>query len=149
MTSLDISAPAQAQARSNVKLNFGEDDRHKTIVGDAFDVLADLAKSEREYDIVIVDPPSFAKSDREVSGALAAYRKINGLAIPLVAAGGVLVAASCSARVPADDFFKAVEGTLMRAGRKFRILEKTWHDVDHPVGFPEGAYLKTGFYRLF
>lgn len=149
VTSLDVSEPALAQARANVRLNFGADERHAVLQGDAFDVLADLARSEKEYDLVIVDPPSFAKSDREVPGAIAAYRKINGLAEPLVAPGGILVAASCSARVPAGEFFKVVEGTLMRAGRKFKILEKTYHDVDHPIGFPEGAYLKTGYYRLW
>lgn len=148
VTSLDISTPALEQAKANVRLNFGDDDRHETLAGDAFAALEALAKSDKEFDVVIVDPPSFAKSDKEIPGALAAYRKINKLALPLVAPGGILLAASCSARVPAEDFFRTVEAVLHASGRGFKLLDKTFHDVDHPIGFPEGAYLKSGFYRV-
>ncbi|MEM6772733.1 MAG: class I SAM-dependent rRNA methyltransferase, partial [Bacteroidota bacterium] len=148
VTSLDVSAPALEQARANARLNNLDASRHATLAEDAFEALAQLARSERVFDLVIVDPPSFAKSEKEVPGALAAYRKINKLAIPLVAPGGLLLAASCSARVPAEDFFRTLEGTLQASGRKFKVEDKTFHDVDHPIGFPEGAYLKTGYYRM-
>jgi len=150
VTSLDISAPALALARTNARLNFGADAslRHETLTEDAFEALARLAKEGRIFDVVIVDPPSFAKRDKEIPGALSAYRKINALAIPLVAPGGVLLAASCSARVPAEDFFRVAEGTLQASGRHFTVEDKTFHDVDHPIGFPEGAYLKSAYYRL-
>jgi 23S rRNA (cytosine1962-C5)-methyltransferase len=148
VTSLDISAPALEQARSNVSLNFGPDSRHDTMAEDAFAALEQMAKSKRTFDIVIVDPPSFAKSDKEIPGALVAYRRINKLALPLVAAGGILLAASCSARVPADDFFRTVEAVLHASGRGFKLLEKTFHDADHPIGFPEGAYLKSAYYKM-
>lgn len=148
VTSLDISAPALEQARANVRLNFGDDDRHRVIADDAFAALEALAKAGRTFDLVIVDPPSFAKRDKEIPGALSAYRRINTLAVPLVAAGGVLLAASCSARVPADDFFRTVEEVLRASRRKVTLLDKTFHDVDHPIGFAEGAYLKSGYYRL-
>lgn len=148
VTSLDVSRPALEQARANVRLNFGNDTRHQVLVEDAFEALEDLRKAEKEFDLVIVDPPSFAKRDKEVSGALAAYRKIIGLAIPLVAPGGLLVAASCSARVTAEDFFRTVEGALRATGRGYNVLDKTYHDDDHPIGFPEGAYLKTGYYQF-
>ncbi|NJC27452.1 class I SAM-dependent rRNA methyltransferase [Neolewinella antarctica] len=153
VTSLDVSGPALEQASRNVQLNFGGDPavagRHQNMEADAFDGLAELAESEKTYDLVIVDPPSFAKSEKEIPGALAAYRKINRLAVPLVAPGGVLVAASCSARVTAEDFFKVIAVALQVSGRKHKLLDKTFHDVDHPVGFPEGAYLKTVYYRIY
>lgn len=148
VTSLDISAPALEQARTNARLNSLDASRHNTLVENAFEALERLARSEREFDIVIVDPPSFAKSEKEIPGALAAYRKINKLALPLVAPGGVLLAASCSARVPAEDFFRTVEAVLHASGRGFKLLDKTYHDIDHPIGFPEGAYLKSGYYRM-
>ncbi len=148
VTSLDISAPALEQARSNARLNGLDLTHHKTMAEDAFVALEQLARSERVFDIVIVDPPSFAKSDKEIPGALAAYRRINKLALPLVAPGGVLLAASCSARVSADDFFRTVEAVLHASGRGFKLLDKTYHDIDHPIGFPEGAYLKSGYYRM-
>jgi len=148
VVSLDISAPALAMARRNVALNFNEDRRHETLAEDAFVCLDRLAQNGDTFGVVIVDPPSFAKREKEVSGALEAYRRINKLAIPLVAPGGVLLAASCSARVSAEDFFRVVEGVLKASGRKFTLLKKTKHDDDHPIGFPEGAYLKSGYYRL-
>ena len=82
VTSLDISKPALEQARRNVALNFGADTAHQTLAGDAFEALAELARKGTTYDIVIVDPPSFAGRDAEVPGALNAYRKINQLAVP-------------------------------------------------------------------
>ena len=81
-------------------------------------------------------------------GALEAYRRINRLAIPLVAPGGILLAASCSARVSSTAFFSVIDSTLRAAARPFQLLDQTFHDADHPIGFPEGAYLKSGYYRL-
>ena len=148
VTSLDVSAPALEMARRNVRLNFGDDAPHHVLAGDAFTVLAELARAGRSFGLVVVDPPSFAKSDREIAGALAAYRKLTKLAVPLVEPGGILLSASCSARVTADDFFQTVDRVLAASGRPLEVLEKTYHDADHPVAFPEGAYLKAGYYRL-
>lgn len=148
VTSVDISAPALEQARRNVRLNFGDDTRHEVLAEDAFTALEQLDREGRRFGVVIVDPPSFAKSDKEIAGALKAYQRINRLAVSLVTPGGVLLAASCSARVAADDFFRTVEDSLRTSGRRVTLLEKTFHDVDHPIGFPEGAYLKSGYYRL-
>lgn len=148
VVSLDISGPALETAKRNVALNFGEDPRHDTLAGDAFQELEQLAKRGEEFGVVIVDPPSFAKREKEVPGALDAYRRINTLAVPLVKAGGILLAASCSARVSADEFFATVEKVMKRSGRGYTLLEKSYHDIDHPIGFPEGAYLKSVYYRL-
>lgn len=146
--SLDISAPALAMARRNVALNFADDKRHEILAEDAFVALERLAAEGRTFGVVIVDPPSFAKREKEVPGALEAYRRINRLAIPLVAPGGILLAASCSARVSSTAFFSVIDSTLRAAARSFKLLDQTFHDADHPIGFPEGAYLKSGYYRL-
>lgn len=148
VVSVDISGPAMEAARANVQLNNLDTERHLGLVEDAFAALARLREDGEQFDLVIVDPPSFAKRASEVSGALKAYQKINALAIPLVRPGGVLLAASCSARVTADDFFAAVEKTLGDSDRNFREIERTFHDLDHPVNFPEGAYLKSAYYRV-
>ncbi|MTB52689.1 methyltransferase domain-containing protein [Lewinella sp. W8] len=148
VVSVDISGPAMEAARANVELNDLDLSRHEGRVEDAFDALAELLDAGEQFDLVIVDPPSFAKRATEIAGALKAYQKINSLAIPLVRPGGILLAASCSARVPADDFFGVVEKTLRKSGRNFREVERTFHDQDHPIDFPEGAYLKSAYYRL-
>ena len=149
VTSLDISGPALAQAKRNIELNFGDTAAYETIEGDAFVELEQLAKADRAFGVVVVDPPSFAKRESEVTGALKAYRKVNRLALPLIAPGGILVAASCSARITSEDFFQVIASVVAKSGRKHQLLEKTFHDVDHPVGFPEGAYLKTVYYRVW
>ncbi|CAH0999081.1 Ribosomal RNA large subunit methyltransferase I [Neolewinella maritima] len=146
--SLDISGPALATAQRNVALNFGEDPRHEILEGDAFKELEQLAKQGEEFGIVVVDPPSFAKREREIPGALDAYRRINTLAVPLVKPGGLLLACSCSARVSAADFFSTVEKVMKRSGRSYELVEQTFHDIDHPIGFPEGGYLKSVYYRV-
>jgi len=148
VVSLDISAPALAMAQRNVSLNFADDNRHEVLAEDAFVALERLAAEGRKFGVVIVDPPSFAKREKEVPGALEAYRRINRLAIPLVATGGILLAASCSARVSSTAFFSVIDSTLRAAARPFQLLDQTFHDADHPIGFPEGAYLKSGYYRL-
>lgn len=147
VTSLDISQPALEVAKGNVSLNFS-DARHEILVADAFTALADLDEAGRRFGLVIVDPPSFAKSQSEVDGAIRAYRRLTQLALPLVERGGILLLASCSARVSAEDFFAVQEKELHRSGRRYRELEKTQHDLDHPIGYPEGAYLKSIYYQL-
>ena len=119
--------------------------RHETLRADAFRALSDLALEERRFDMVIVDPPSFARRQADVPAALAAYARLAGLALRVLRPGGMLVFASCSARVAADDFFACVEHEARRVGRPLREIERTGHAADHPVGFPEGAYLKCLF----
>lgn len=141
VTSLDISKPALEIAKSNAKLNkyIG---KHFTIVGDAFVTLNKLAEEKTTYDIVVIDPPSFAKSASEVDRALASYKKLTTLGLKLVGKNGILVLASCSSRVTSELFFNLVEKTLLKNNIKYKILKKTLHDIDHPISFKEGAYLK-------
>ena len=102
----------------------------------------------KRFGIVVVDPPSFAHKQADVDRAIRAYTKLTSTAVPLVDRGGVLVQSSCSSRVDAHAFEATVLGMVRRAGRTVRSIERTGHAVDHPIGFPEGAYLKTLFVHL-
>ncbi len=149
---VDLSGPTLAAAEHNMALN-GDLDTVKgcaftTEVGDAFEVMVSLARAGKDYDIVIVDPPSFAQRQANVDGALRAYTRLTHLALRLVRPGGTLVQASCSSRVSAEQFFDTVLDAAVAAGRPVTEIARTGHDVDHPVTFREGAYLKVGFWRV-
>ncbi len=147
VTCLDQSAQALELAKENATLN-NSTTQLKTIKGDAFTILNDLTNRGKRYDLVIIDPPAFAKAAKEVPLALNQYQRLATLGINLVTHGGILLLASCSSRVSADDFFENIEIGMRKSKRKFRLLEKTFHDVDHPVSFPEGAYLKSGYFLV-
>lgn len=147
VSSLDISAQALAMAQANAALNPHEG-KHEILAVDAFKGLEKLLQQGQQYDIVVIDPPSFAKKESEVAGALHSYQRLAALGVRLVTTGGLLVLASCTARIAADLFFETVERTLQHSGKTIQLLEKTYHDVDHPIGFPEGAYLKCGYYKI-
>ena len=144
--SVDISAPAIAAARRNMSLNASRAAvracSHHTSTGDAATVMAQMAEDGRRFDLVVVDPPSFASRQRQVEGALHAYGRLTESALDLLEPGGTLVQASCSARVTTEDFLAAVTGAATRAGVRLDGVSHTAHAVDHPVGFPQGAYLK-------
>ena len=146
VTSLDISQHALEMAKENVKLN-SKKGAHKIMVADAFDGMNTLLSNKQFFDIVVIDPPSFAKKEKEISRALFSYKKLAILGAKLVKKGGLLVLASCSSRVSADDFFKTNLDALSK-NHKLRLKGKTHHDIDHPINFPEGAYLKCGYYQL-
>jgi 23S rRNA (cytosine1962-C5)-methyltransferase len=118
---------------------------HRTTVGDAFEVMADMAKAKERYDIVVVDPPSFAQRAADSDRAIRAYKRLTHLAVRLVKPGGQLVQASCSSRVSAAAFFEAVANAANDANVTLSDTGHTSHAVDHPIGFPEGAYLKALF----
>lgn len=127
--------------------SFGTD-RLTTAANDAFDELETLAAAGRRFGVVVVDPPSFATAAKDVDRARRAYRRLTVLAEPLVQPDGWLVQASCTARVSADDFIDDVLGGLRESGRLVLDYWVTGHDIDHPVGFAEGAYLKCVFAQL-
>ncbi len=147
VTSLDISAQALESAVENGKLN-KHSGIHKTITGDAFEVLQELIQQKKVFDIVVIDPPSFAKSQKEIERAKKKYTQLAQLGAQLTAKKGILVLASCSSRIPADTFFELNEAALRSQPRKYRLQESATHDVDHPVTFKEGAYLKCGYYKF-
>jgi 23S rRNA (cytosine1962-C5)-methyltransferase len=112
--------------------------------GDAFTVLRRYRAQERRFDVVVLDPPKFAHSEREVARAARAYKDINLLAFQLLRPGGLLLTCSCSGAVSPDLFQKIVFGASIDAGREAQIVGRLAQGSDHPVAltFPEGAYLK-------
>ena len=138
--SVDADKHAIAACARHFELNSGHPNVrrcvHEGIVGDAFEVMRSLAHEKRRFGLVIVDPPSFAKSAAEHDRALNSYARLASLADSLLKPGGTLVFASCSSRVPADDFFQAILPRL-----HVRELLRTGHAADHPAKFPESRYL--------
>ena len=108
------------------------------IVSSAFGCV--LRRRGERFELAIVDLPAFAKREDEVAGALQSYGRLTGLALGVLAPGGRLVMAACSSRVSAPDFFATAQ-----AGRPLAEIDRTGHAVDHPIRFPEGAYLKRQF----
>lgn len=143
---IDSSPFAVTATKRNMDLN-----RHlpavnacslETVAADAFAELERLGATRRRFDVVVVDPPSFAQNAAQVPRAIRAYERLAALAVPLVAKGGVLLQASCSSRVGEADFLRAVHAGASAAGFDLEVVERTGHALDHPVGFSEGAYLK-------
>jgi 23S rRNA (cytosine1962-C5)-methyltransferase len=151
VTSIDLSRPAIAAANANFVRN--RDDAaiasctHTGIAEDAFVAMERLSRAGERYDVVVVDPPSFAKQRSEVEGALRAYARLARLAARLIADGGTLVLASCSSRVSADEFIATVSRAVAEAGVRVIEIERTQHAVDHPTRFAEGEYLKCVYLR--
>jgi len=94
------------------------------------------------FDLVVLDPPSFAKREAERAGAIKAYSKLVTLGLGHLAPGGILVACSCSAHVSAEEFFAAVRRAAAETGRSFDELQTTGQPSDHAAAFPEAFYLK-------
>jgi len=146
VTSLDVSEAALAQARRHFDLNSHLPTvaaaRHRTLQGDAFEAMEALAREGHRFDTVVVDPPSFAKEARQAAGALDQYGRLTRLALRLLAPGGLLLQASCSSRVAAEDLFLRIHREARALGRPLEEVERTGHPLDHPVRIPENAYLK-------
>lgn len=147
VTSIDISKQALELSKQNAALN-SFNGKHMVLAGDAFELMQSLIQKSKKFDIVVIDPPSFAKQESEISKAINSYKRLAKLGPSLVKQGGVLVMASCSSRVGADDFFNEIEAEMRRNHVNFRKFDTTFHDIDHPIGFKEAAYLKTGYYLM-
>jgi len=145
--SVDSSAPALELAVQNGERNGVTVAARK---GDAFDILEELAKEPGRFDVVIVDPPAFAKRRKDLPKALAAYKRLNQLAMQLIAADGILVSCSCSYHVSADDLEGAIAKAARAADKHVQILEFGGQAPDHPVhpAIPETRYLKAYFCRV-
>lgn len=150
VTDLDISQHALASAKRNFALNAADATiaqcPHEPIQTDVFEWLA--GNGGRQFDLIVLDPPSLAKREMERAGAIRAYGKLVAGGLGHLNAGGVLVACSCSAHVTAAEFFDAARAAATRSGRRFTELQTTGHAPDHHATFPEANYLKAIFLRF-
>ena len=140
--SVDSSAKAVSLTEQNVQLNFPTDTRHKAFAEDAFKFLENMEKDA--YDLIILDPPAFAKHRSALKNALRGYQRINAQAFSKIAHGGILFTFSCSQAVTKEQFRLAVFSAAAQTGRKVRILHQLTQPADHPINIyhPEGEYLK-------
>jgi len=138
---VDSSFPAIELANENVKLNFGDDKRHESFQVDAFDYLNDI---RNKYDLIILDPPAFAKHNNVLANALQGYKRLNIKAIDQIKPGGIIFTFSCSQVVTKENFKKSVFAAAANTGRSVRILYQMSQPPDHPVNIyhPESEYLK-------
>ncbi len=118
---------------------------HTALADDAFEVLARLAAQGQSFEMVILDPPAFAQKRKHVDRALAAYRRLTILGLAVLEKGGILVQASCSKVVKEEEFFKQIHHSAAEAKRPLAEVSRTGHALDHPISYPEGAYLKCLF----
>ena len=139
--SVDSSAKAIELTNRNVELNFPDDKRHQAFCDDAFRF---LDRMEQVYDLVILDPPAFAKHRGALHNALKGYTRLNAKAFEKIKSGGILFTFSCSQVVTKDHFRNAVFTAAAQAKRQVRILHQLHQPADHPVNIyhPEGEYLK-------
>ena len=139
--SVDSSAKAIQLTKDNVELNFPGDPRHQAFEEDAFKFLGEI---DGKYDLIILDPPAFAKHKSALKNALIGYRKLNAKAFEKIKPGGILFTFSCSQAVSKEQFRLAVFSAAAQSGRKVRILHQLTQPADHPINIyhPEGEYLK-------
>ena len=147
--SVDVSKQAISMTNANVELNFPGDPRHSAYAADAFDFLKNPGRFTSiegtfPYDLVILDPPAFAKHKKVLHNALRGYQKLNAAALERMPSGSILFTFSCSQVVTKDDFRCAVFSAAAQVGRRVRILYQLHQPADHPINIyhPEGEYLK-------
>jgi 23S rRNA (cytosine1962-C5)-methyltransferase len=138
---VDSSGPAIDLANENIELNFGNDGRHQSFRTDAFQFLDDI---KGKYDLIILDPPAFAKHNNVLANALQGYKRLNMKAIEQIRPGGIIFTFSCSQVVTRENFRKSVFAAAANTGRRVRILHQMSQPPDHPVNIyhPESEYLK-------
>lgn len=142
VTSVDSSAKAITLTDANVALNFPEGAAHRSSAEDAFRFLDNMETGS--YDLILLDPPAFAKHRSALHNALQGYRRLNARAIAKIAPGGILFTFSCSQAVSREQFRLAVFSAAASTGRRVRVLHQLTQPADHPVNIyhPEGEYLK-------
>lgn len=144
VVSNDIGQGLAEAAAANLALNRLDARRHSFVTEDSFALLDAYAKAGRRFGMVILDPPSFARSRSSLHAALRAYTRLNALALRCVEPGGLLVTASCTSQVSPEAFRGMLADAGAQASRRLQIIHEAGHPADHPVpaGFPEGRYLK-------
>ena len=138
---VDSSFPAIELANENIRLNYGDDKRHESFQVDAFDYMNHI---KDQYDLIILDPPAFAKHNNVLANALQGYKRLNIKAIEQIKPGGIIFTFSCSQVVTKENFRKSVFAAAANTGRSVRILHQMSQPPDHPVNIyhPESEYLK-------
>ncbi len=141
VTGVDSSRPALEMAEKNAALNGRE---LEWIEGNAFDLLREYAAANRRYDTIVLDPPAFAKTKRDLEKALGGYKELNLRALKMLRPGGILVTCSCSFHVGASDFLGVVADAAQDAHKSLRVIENRGAAKDHPIllNVPETSYLK-------
>jgi 23S rRNA (cytosine1962-C5)-methyltransferase len=144
VVSADIGKGLAEATDANIALNGLDAARHSFITGDCFELLARYVEEGRRFDLVILDPPSFAKSQRNRYAALRAYTRLNALAMRCVEPGGLMVSASCTSQVGPEAFKELLAAAGASAGKRLQIIHEAGQPLDHPAPahFPEGRYLK-------
>ncbi len=144
VTSVDISASAIGLARQHFSLNGLDPDKHEFLIANAFEYLEQAKREGEKFDVVILDPPAFAKTQGARTQALKAYRRLNMLGMHVLRPGGILLTCSCSGAVGLDDFLGVLSQVTQRLHRPVQLLEVYTHSVDHPINLamPETTYLK-------
>jgi 23S rRNA (cytosine1962-C5)-methyltransferase len=147
VVSVDVSEPACESAVRNLAKNGFSAEHHPVIAGDVFQY---LRETDLQFDLIILDPPAFAKTRADVNKAARAYKDANLQALKRLAPGGFLMTFSCSNHVDADLFMKIVHGAVRDAGRTGQVIRRLGPGCDHPVllGHSEGFYLKGLFLRV-
>ena len=144
VTACDAAGGAIEAAKRNLLLNDFDPSQHAFLVRDCFELLEQYAAEGRQFDVVVLDPPSFARDRQSRHAAERAYVRLNRLALGCVRPGGLLASASCTSQVSPDAFRGALAEAARRAGRRLLILHDAGQALDHPVPahFPEARYLK-------
>jgi 23S rRNA (cytosine1962-C5)-methyltransferase len=150
VTSVDSARAAMATAERNFSLNGFDSAQHEFVVADCFEVLERYHGEGRRFDLIIVDPPSFAHSKAQLVPALGAYRRLNSLALKCLTPNGLLASSSCSSQVSPAAFRQMLAEAAANTGRRLFILHDAGQPLDHPVPahFPEGRYLKFAVGRV-
>ncbi len=148
VVAIDSSDIAIERGRVNSVIN--QKDNIEFIQSDVFDVLKEYSSQKKKFNVVILDPPSFTRSRKNVKSALKGYKAINGLAISIINEGGFLITASCSHHITEEAFLETVDESSRKSGRKLRLLELSGASPDHPVlvSMPETKYLKFAVFSV-
>ena len=149
---IDSNSIALTISKKNLELNFPNRifslEEFRQVRADGFDALSELESDKQKFDLVILDPPAFARRNKQTKKALNVYAKLAEAGARVSAKDGILFAASCSVHVKAHNFYEAVFSGIQSSGRGYEEIRRTGHAKDHPVAFSQGEYLKGVFCRI-
>jgi 23S rRNA (cytosine1962-C5)-methyltransferase len=148
--SVDSSEPAVETAYQHFQLNGLDPELHQFLIADAFDYMEQAVEQGELFDVIVLDPPAFAKSQSARAQAIKGYRRLNMLGIQLLRPGGILLSCSCSGPIEMDDLLSVISQSAQHFKREVQLLEMYNVSIDHPMhlAMPETSYLKTVFCRV-